>query len=120
MKKDEFDGLLEKGPSIPNSIINEYANEFMTKQKCLTYRENNKKKKKRGCCCGLFSCCSCCRSKTPPVAVTPRKCTFKTDCQCNKCLIFTKPEMVQIHPVDIYKEKPLKLDIIIDLSLIHI
>ena len=108
MKKDEFDGLLEKGPTIPNSIINEYANEFMTKEKCITHRENNKRKK--GCC----PLSSCCRSKTPPVNVTPKKCTMRTDCQCNKCIIFTKPEMVQIHPVNIYQDKPEKVDITIE------
>ncbi len=97
MKKDEFDGLLEKGPTIPNNIVQEYAEEFMTKNKCANGNDKSSKKSSR------CFCCWCCRKRATPVNLSPKKCTLKRDCDCNKCTEIAKPELVQIHPVLVYK-----------------
>ena len=103
MKKDEFDRLLEQAPVIPNKIVQQYTNEFMISDNC----ENGYRKIVKQSCCSYIFCCGCspcCRKSSKPGTNSSKKqCTFRLDCDCNKCRSFTRPEILRIEPVDIYK-----------------
>ena len=115
--RTEINKLLEQSPMIPIDIVREFAKKFSHKIKCKKaikrphHHHKEEEEEDYKTCCGLI----CCAKKKKKGKKGKTVSDFSDDnssdvllddqieCHCVKCTQFTKPEILEIKPVDIYQ-----------------